>query len=98
MDITKNISKILLQLDDRIRMCEVGSPERYKTRTVRHILAKVNDTLDSENLQEGMPDAIYHDFRNRTHSEFNQYTKEMALEIALTVSTLLASACENNEK
>ena len=98
MNIAAKLSEMALQLDDQYRACEIGSAERFKTRIIRNIIDNISDALDPENLQDKMPNAIYHEFRGRLNSEFDQYTQETAKEIALTVSTLLATVCENNEK
>lgn len=98
MDITSKISEIVSQLDDQYRACEMGTPERFKTLTVWSIMDYISDKLSLENMQEKMPDAVYYEFRGRKNSEFNEYTRQMANEIALTVSTLLATTCENTEK
>ena len=97
MDIATKLSEMALQLDDQYRACEIGSAERFKTRIIRNIIDNISDTLDLENLQDKMPNAIYREFRGRLNSEFDQYTKDTAKEIALTVSTLLATACGDND-
>lgn len=98
MDITSKISEIVSQLDDQYRACEMGTSERFKALTVWSIMNYISDKLSLENMQNRMPDAVYYELCGRKNSELDEYTRQMANEIALTVSTLLATACENTEK
>ena len=98
MDITSKISEIVSQLDEQYRACEMGTSERFKAITVWLIMDYISDKLSLGNMLERMPDAVYYEFRGRKNSELDEYTRQMANEIALTISTLLASACENTKK